>query len=187
MEPSIIYAIIVSGLMFLFCLRGVGNLVTAVLYSRQALTFFCRHLYSYLYHRRRLLQPISRRSTIVHFLYWAVTFVFNFIGVSSLSEGGSRAGSLAMFNFIPLFLADRLGFTADLMGLPLRTVLQLHKSVGVMTILQTAAHIALKYLSGGFKLVGSGANGNFYGLMVSPPSRDCPELTIAVSHRQLSP
>jgi hypothetical protein len=52
--------------------------------------------------------------------------------------------------------------------LPLRTVLQLHKSVGVMTILQTAAHIALKYLSGDFKLHGSEANRNFYGLMVSP-------------------
>jgi hypothetical protein len=104
----------------------------------------------------------------VHLLYWVVTFVFNFIGVSSLSEGGSRAGSLAMFNFIPLFLADRLGFAADLMDLPLRTVLQLHKSVGVMTILQTAAHIALKYLSGGFRLVGSETDKNFYGLMVSP-------------------
>jgi hypothetical protein len=168
MEPSIIYAIVVSGLMFLFCLRGINSVAIAVLYSRQSLTFFCTHLYSYLYRRRRFLQPISRQSAIVNFLYWAVTFVFNFIGVSSLSEGGSRAGSLAMFNFIPLFLADRLGFTADLMDLPLRTVLQLHKSVGVMTILQTAAHIALKYLSGDFKLHGSETNRNSYGLMVSP-------------------
>src|SRR4051812_30464650 len=103
MEPSIIYAIVVGGLLFLFCLRGITILVRAGLHSRRCLTFLSTRLYPYIYHRRRFLQPISRLNVTLQFLYWAVTLIFNFIGVSSLSEGGSRAGSLAMFNFIPLF------------------------------------------------------------------------------------
>jgi hypothetical protein len=179
MDPSIIYAIIVSGLLFLFCLRGISNLAAAVLSSRQVITFLCTYLYRRFFHR------LSYLSAMIQFSFWAITIAFNFIGVSSLSEGGSRAGSLAIFSFIPLFMADRLGFTADIMDLPLRTVLQMHKSVGVMAILQTAAHITLKCLSGDFKLKDSKTKGNFYGLMVSFPLDSGSGLTTVRPYRQL--
>jgi hypothetical protein len=65
MEFLIIYAIIVGGLLFLFYLRGIINLVNAVLYSRKCLIFLSKYLYPYIYHRRRFLPPISRLSAIL--------------------------------------------------------------------------------------------------------------------------
>jgi hypothetical protein len=167
MEPSIIYAVIVSSLLFMLGLRQF--VAIRFLHSRRLLTFVCTHLYPHLYRRRRFLQPVSRLGAILQLFYWAGTIIFNFIGVPSLAAGGSRAGSIAMFNFIPLCMADRLGFTADRLDLPLRTMMHIHQSAGVMAILQAVAHVILKYLSGEFKLHDSMTNMNFYGLMVCSP------------------
>jgi hypothetical protein len=156
MDLTIIYGIIVAGLLFLFCLRGISNLAAAIIHSRQVTTFMSKHLYPYLYRRRRFLlfnlPPISRLVAVLQFLYWAITVIFNVIGASTLSEAGSRAGSIAIFNFVPLVMADRLGFMADLMDMPLRNLLHVHKSIGAMTVLQTAAHVILKCLSGEFSI-----------------------------------
>jgi hypothetical protein len=150
MDPAIIYGIIVASLLFLFCLRGMSNLAAAIIHSLST------RLYPYLYRRRRFLlfnlPPISRLVAVLQFLYWAVTIVFNIIGAGTLSEAGSRAGSIAIFNFVPLVMADRLGFMADVMDMPLWNLLHVHISIGVMTILQTAAHVILKYLSGEFSI-----------------------------------
>jgi len=165
MDPTIIYGIVVASLLFLFCLRGISDLAAAIIHSRQVTTFMATHLYPYLYCRRRFLlfnlPPISRLVAVLQFLYWAVTIIFNIIGASTLSAAGSRAGSIAIFNFVPLVIADRLGFMADIMDMPLRNLLHMHKSIGVMTILQAVAHVTLKCLSGEF-----GIHQNFNGLMV---------------------
>jgi hypothetical protein len=156
MDPAIIYGIIVASLLSLFCLRGMSNLAAAIIHSRKVTTFMSTCLYPYLYRRRRFLlfnlPPISRLVAVLQFLYWAVTIVFNIIGAGTLSEAGSRAGSIAIFNFVPLVMADRLGFMADVMDMPLWNLLHVHISIGVMTILQTAAHVILKYLSGEFSI-----------------------------------
>lgn len=165
MDLTIIYGIIVASLLFLFCLRGISNLATAIIHSRQVTTFMATHLYPYLYRRQRFLlfnlPPISRLVAVLQFLYWAVTIIFNTIGASTLSEAGSRAGSIAIFNFVPLVMADRLGFMADVMDMPIRNLLHVHKSIGVMTILQTAAHVTLKCLSGEFSIRGSESDRKF--------------------------
>lgn len=170
MDPAIIYGIIVAGLLFLFRHRGTSGLAAVITHSRYVTKFMSSYLYPYLYRRRRFLlfdlPPISGLVAVLQFLYWAVTIVFNIIGASTLSEAGSRAGSIAIFNFAPLVMAERLGFMTNFMDMPLRDLLHMHKSIGVMTILQTAAHVTLKCLSGEFSIDDSESDRNFYGLMV---------------------
>jgi hypothetical protein len=164
MDASLIYAIIVGGAFVLFLLRHVHKLLLALLWSRKLLRFFRRHIFPALIKRNRALPTITRLNVLLQTIYWAGTIVCNFVGISGISEGSSRAGMLALVSLVPLLFSDRLSFAADILSLSHRTYLQIHKAIGIMAVLQLTAHIALEAIIDSFVL---SRPRDFYGLIVS--------------------
>lgn len=58
-----------------------------------------------------------------------------------LSQAGLRAGTLSIVNLIPLFAGPHLSTLADLLGISLRTIRQIHRSAGIMAVLLAGFHV----------------------------------------------
>lgn len=87
-----------------------------------------------------VLQRRSRAWVLVQLLYWVGTGFGNFMATHGLRDIGTRAGNIALINLIPLVFNGRLSLLADLLGIPLRSYIQLHGTFGVMACVQTILH-----------------------------------------------
>ena len=103
--------------------------------------------YRHILHRHRLLGPWSRAGVLLKLIYVAGNATCISLEVSqsrpeipTLSQAGFRAGTLLIVNLIPLFAGPHLGFLADLLGVNLSTIRQIHRSAGVMAVLLAAFH-----------------------------------------------
>jgi hypothetical protein len=97
----------------------------------------------YLLRRRRFYAPVSRLRAGLHVLHFGGTLVCNILGVATLDDARSRAGSLALLHFIPSLFSPHLGLPASFMGLPILAFHHLHSAVGFMTVLQSLIHIII--------------------------------------------
>ena len=68
---------------------------------------------------------------------------YNIVGVNTINQAGSRAGSLATLYLILLLFTNRLSLAADSLGLSLYTYLSLHISVGLMALIQSLIYTVL--------------------------------------------
>ena len=143
-HTSTIYVSIVGGLLSLFLLRHLSHIISALLRSRVVRLFLTKHLYSYLIRRSRFVSPITRLNTLLQSLYWAGSIACNTIGISNFADAAARAGSLSVFNSVPLFLGDRHSFTALVTGIPYPIFREIHKSLGLIVVAQTIAHVVLE-------------------------------------------
>lgn len=67
-------------------------------------------------------------------------FCFSF-RASTISQASLRAGTLSVINLAPLYAIPRLGALADLLGMALSTLRQIHPSAGVMAVLLAVFHV----------------------------------------------
>ncbi|KAI9736728.1 MAG: hypothetical protein M1834_000932 [Cirrosporium novae-zelandiae] len=83
---------------------------------------------------------------LLQFLYWGANVACNVIGVHTVAQAGSRAGTLATINLVPLFIASNFSVAADLLGISLRGYTWIHNSVGVVVFLQGLVHVLISVI-----------------------------------------
>ncbi|XTI86691.1 hypothetical protein V2W45_1230915, partial [Cenococcum geophilum] len=76
-------------------------------------------------------------------IYLLGNIIYNIFSVQSLSDAGLRAGTLAIINFMPFFLASPLSLVANIIGILLRSYAQLYGSVAIITIVQSIFHFSV--------------------------------------------
>jgi len=134
MEPTSIYGLAASGMslvMFLYCASAY---ISRWIQDR---------IYPNFVRPSRLSSPLSRWHALLLFIYWSGTVACNIVGVNTINQAGSRAGSLATLHLIPLLFTNRLSFAADSLGLSLHTYLNLYTSVGLMALVQSLIHTVI--------------------------------------------
>ena len=148
------YAIVIGGIFcLLLLLNGIPWIARLVRYLSRLMS---KHMiYGYVLHRHRLLGPWSRAGVLLQLIYIAGNVACFSLGlsrkngqISTFSQAGLRAGSLSTINLIPLFAGPHLDFLADLLGLNLNTIRQIHRSTGVMTVLLAVFHVIVAVASG---------------------------------------
>jgi hypothetical protein len=84
-----------------------------------------------------MLGPWSRAGVVIQLAYLAMNLFCILVElsrtglrVSSFSNAGRRAGTLAEVNMIPLLAGPHLAFLADRFGLSLKTSRGIHRSAG---------------------------------------------------------
>lgn len=146
MDLTQVYSIIFGGIFILPVLyHTIANLFH-ILHTHM-IQFVLRHImYPVILRRHRLLGPWTRCYLICQLLYWSVTLSCTSIGVRTWAQAGSRAGTLAVVQLVPLFFGGHLGFAADLIGIPLLTYRQLHGSIGTMVFVLSLFHVLINLL-----------------------------------------
>ena len=152
MDITPIYAIVAGGVFCVLVLVRFSSHIAAV--GRYVALFTSTHLvYPYLLQRHRIVGPWSRVGVVVQLIYVAVNIlclVCKSLSVSragiifrasTISEAGLRAGALTLVNAIPLFAGLHPAFLADQLGVSLRAVRRLHRSVGFGTFSLAFFHI----------------------------------------------
>lgn len=150
MKVTVLYSITVGGLLGLILLHRAILFTKKAVHSdtvRVARAWMSRYLEPALINRRRYFPRVSRANAALQLAYWAGTAVCNLVGVSSVPEASQRAAALTSINMMPLLLGDRLAFAADALMLPHQAYQQIHKAIGVMTMIQMAAHITLEHIA----------------------------------------
>lgn len=102
---------------------------------------------------------------ILMVLYSVGTGVCNFAGVQSMSEAGTRAARLSLVNLIPMFLSGGYEFGSRVLGVSLSTYGAVHRTVGIMAVVQAAIHVAIMARTMSILAID---NRQFYGLLVWP-------------------
>jgi hypothetical protein len=146
MDLTQIYAIVIGGI---FCvLLLLNSLPWIARFVRYLSPLISKHMfYRYILHRHRLVGPWSRAGVLLQLIYVAGNITCISLRVphfrpriSTLSQAGLRAGTLSIVNLIPLFAGPHLGSLADLLGVNLSTIRQIHRSAGVMAVLLMVFH-----------------------------------------------
>ena len=147
MDTVQIYAIAAGGTFSIFALVNLLPFLLP-LFARISI-FVSKHFtYPYLLHRHRLLGPWSRAGIIIQLAYLSVNLFcllvvelsWTGLRVSSFSDAGRRAGTLAEVNRIPLLAGPHLAFLADRLGLSLKSIRNVHRSAGWMTAVLVLLH-----------------------------------------------
>jgi len=153
MDAPLLYGIVVAGCIAAFVVRRRFNSFSRS-FGPTLTTFILKHVvYPYLLPRipllgsvfpgRAFIGPVSRMQALLQVAYWASTAVCNILGVESLSRAGARAGTIAIFNLIPLTLGDRLSSMATILGVPPRVACRIHSTLGLMAVIQALVHVLL--------------------------------------------
>ena len=143
MDAPLLYATVVGGCMAAFGLRQCFAWFSQS-WGSSFSTFMLKHfIYPYILPRMRLVGPVSRMHLLLQVAYWAGTAVCNVLGIKNLGQASSRAGTLAMFNLIPLALGDRISITAQILGVPSRVACRVHSTFGWMATVQALVHVLL--------------------------------------------
>ncbi|KKZ67222.1 hypothetical protein EMCG_07088 [[Emmonsia] crescens] len=79
----------------------------------------------------------------VQVLYIGGTAVCNFLGVHTVTQAGSRAAQLAMSNLVPALYSSSHGFGSQLFGISLRSYESIHRTVGLMVLIQSLVHAVI--------------------------------------------
>ena len=177
MDPVIIYGIIAGAISAILAIYRASSHISRWLQQRTLFYVFKYLIYPTFIRRRRFLGPFTRWRILCTLVHWIATAVCNVVGVRDLPQASSRAGSLATLHLVPLLFGNRLSFTADLLGLSLQTCVVLHKSIGIMAVIQASVHTILFFMRSTLTLQSSR---HFWGLLVPKPMSldDRAELTV---------
>ncbi|QSS51642.1 hypothetical protein I7I53_07010 [Histoplasma capsulatum var. duboisii H88] len=139
-----IYICIAAGVAAIFWLRRLlYRFLSLILSERLISVCFHRALQPYLIRRWCFFEPVTRWRAVLWVAHWATTLICNFIGVRDRQEVSSRAGTLAMLHFVPLFFTRQFSFAADQLGISLAAHRHLHQALGIMAVLQAALHVSV--------------------------------------------
>jgi len=126
--------------MFLYCASAY---ISRWIQDRTVFYIFKYLIYPNIIRRSRLSSPFSRWHALLLFIYRSGTVACNIVGVNTINQAGSRAGSLTTLHLIPLLFTNRLSFAADSLGLSLHNYLSLHTLVGLMALVQSLIHTVI--------------------------------------------
>lgn len=82
-----------------------------------------------------------------------------------MSEAGTRAARLSLVNLISMFLSGGYEFGSRVLGVSLSTYGAIHRTVGIMAVVQAAIHVAI--MAQTMSILATD-NRQFYGLLVWP-------------------
>lgn len=146
MDLIYIYGIVVGGIFLsLMVLTGIPHIVHIIRYVSSGIS---RHMmYRYPLRRHRLAGPWSRAGILLQSMYIAANLTCTLTRVSgvgprisTLSEAGLRAGELCIVNLIVVMVGSHLSLLADLLGVNLSTIRQVHRSSALMTVVLASFH-----------------------------------------------
>ncbi len=166
MEPTSIYGLAAGGMFLVMFVYRASAYISRWIQDRTVFYIFKYLIYPNLVRRSRLSSPCSRWHALLLFIYWSGTVACNIVGVNTINQAGSRAGSLATLHLIPLLFTNRLSLAADSLGLSLHTYLSLHTSVGLMALVQSLIHTVLFFSHNPINLR---ENLQLYGFIVHLP------------------
>jgi hypothetical protein len=107
-------------------------------------------------------------AVLIHLLYTEVNLFCLCFGVFLLIEFADRLGTLAVVNMVAPFMAGNLSVYSDILSIPQRTCLQIHRATAWMASGLLALHIILiSTIQKNFPL---GQMSNLFALIVSWPS-----------------
>lgn len=101
-----------------------------------------------LFHGRHFFNP-SRLQVICHLLHWVATILYNTYDVASLAQAASRAGQIAVVHIVPLLVSYQLGYVSQTLGISMKSVLELHISMGLMATVQGVVHTFIHWRMAG--------------------------------------
>lgn len=147
MDVAQVYGIVMSGIICMLLLFSIGPEVARLVRYLTPVTV--KHMaYRYILHRHRLLGPWSRAGVLLHCIYIAGTIACLSLRLprvdtqdSPFFQTGLRAGTLSVVNLVILIAAPHLAFLAGLLGISLSLMRQIHRSVGLMTVLLVVFHV----------------------------------------------
>lgn len=140
MEITQLYAIAVGGILLLLMLINFRPYIEAFL--RAVSLPASKHLiYPQIIHRHRYFGPWSRADVIIQLVYITVNTFCVVFRVPDVSMAGLRAANLSLINMVPNFAGSHLSFLADILGVPLSTYQQIHRSSGIMSVLLLLFHV----------------------------------------------
>ena len=141
MLTTTIYAITAGGVLGATLFYHL-TLVAAPRLKTRFIFWFLKHLVSpFLSRRRRFLPLLTRAQFLLQLAYWIGTLFCIMINVEDINAAGSRAGTLAVIQFLPLFFGSHLSFAADLLGVSLPLWRHFQGSVGVLACALGVFHI----------------------------------------------
>ncbi|KAF2258055.1 hypothetical protein CC78DRAFT_538086 [Lojkania enalia] len=140
MEITQLYAIAAGGILLALMLVNSRPYIEAFL--RAVSLPVSKHLtYPRIIHRHRYFGPWSRADVIFQLFYiMANSFCVGF-RVPDVSTAGLRAANLSLINMVPNFAGSHLSFLADILGVPLSTYQQIHRSSGIMSVSLLIFHV----------------------------------------------
>lgn len=135
------YGLGTSGLVALLLLTRATIWLIRILVSR-----FCFIFLKYVVYRAvsaQILRTFPWQHLIFLSIYLGANVFCTCFRVGGQQQIASRSGVLASINLIPLLLGTRFSAAADILGLSLRDWSRIHSTVSVVSIIQSAVHVAL--------------------------------------------
>ena len=143
MDPVYIYGIAAGSIIITCVLYCASSFISNWIQDRTLFYFFKYLVYPLLVRRTRLSSPLSPWHVLLLLIYWSGTVVCNLIGVHTIVAAGNRAGALAALHLIPLLYTDRAAFVSDLIGISLQFYMKMHRSFGLMALVQSLLHVVV--------------------------------------------
>ncbi|EAA64355.1 hypothetical protein AN9023.2 [Aspergillus nidulans FGSC A4] len=140
MDILVIYAITAGSVLVSLVAFRLLRLLSQ--WKSPILVLLSRHIiYPHVVARHRFLGPWSRLSVLTHLAYATVNSILVFFLNFSLENVSRRAGDLSLINMIFLLTSSHLSYSADLLGIPLRTYRQMHRASGWMAMALVVLHV----------------------------------------------
>ncbi|KAL4740380.1 hypothetical protein BDV11DRAFT_214392 [Aspergillus similis] len=89
------------------------------------------------------IDTLSPLRIILLVLFFAGTAVCNIIFINSPLEASRRAAQISLALLVPLFLSGSREFPARLLGISLETYGLIHRVIGLMSVVEATAHVAI--------------------------------------------
>ncbi|KAL4999221.1 hypothetical protein BDV10DRAFT_193875 [Aspergillus recurvatus] len=119
-----IYTIIIESILLLLVLSHIISTLRTFLFRRQQY-FILEYL----------LHPLSHK--------WLASLFSSPLHVQSLSDAGIRAAHLSLSNLILMYLSGGYKLGAYLLGVSRETYSTIHRTIGVMAVLQAIIHVVI--------------------------------------------
>ena len=166
MEPVQVYAIAAGGVLVVLLMYCASSFISRWIQDRTLFYVFKYLVYPVLIRRKRFLAPLTRWYVLWITIYWGVTAVCNLVGVNTIAQAGTRAGSLSVLHLVPLLFTGRLSFAANLLGLSWQSYMTFHSTIGLMAFVQGLIHTLIFVTHHVFRIKDEQ---QFYGFLVRIP------------------
>jgi len=96
---------------------------------------------NFIYLRLYLFISVPRYKALLQAIYITRIILSNIIGVNTLKDASIRAARLLLANFILLFFSNHLGYTAYIIGVPLRSMVRFHGLIAIIAVIESIFYI----------------------------------------------
>lgn len=122
-------------------------------------------LYPYIFNKLRGFRSlrVTRLHFSFHILIWVGNVLTLFIKSKKLQDVGLRAAKLSLVNLLPLVASHQQSILASCLGMHLDVFAQYHRSLGCLSLVEGAIHVAIICRQASVTL-----RHNLWGVIVSP-------------------